>query len=422
MDKWQVNFGSKLSRLKDNTKFNKSSRQLVLEYIQTKKAQNVGCHRLNRILDLLWHLLGNFKYDLKGLSEDRIEEIAIWINGNPEWKDWTKYTYIGVLSNFASWLNSKYKLGLTIKLKRKTPKNSIMPEYLLSDDELERMLNGSTDEQTKLFLNVVYESGVRIGEILNLKIQNIEFSVNGARLFLKGKIGQRVVPVVWCANNLRQFIGNHPFKENPEAILWYFRRGDDILPVNYEVMRTRLRRIAKKVGVKKRVHWHLFRHQRFTDMAKHNLGESNMRRLAGWSEGSKMVKTYINLSNTDVENSLLERMYGIKVSSDNGGETLRVCSKCNEVNPNFYKLCKRCNTPLSEKELVQEAMSVEKLKEVEEGSKVLLAFLKRIEKRYPDIWNDFPKDGKEEDTSKVNELRKQIDRDIFDIWLDWNRD
>ena len=32
VDKWQVNFGSKLGKLKDNAKFNKSSRQLVLEY------------------------------------------------------------------------------------------------------------------------------------------------------------------------------------------------------------------------------------------------------------------------------------------------------------------------------------------------------------------------------------------------------
>lgn len=219
MDKQQVNFGSKLSRLRDNKKFNKSSRKLVLEYIQAKKAQNVGCHRLGRVLDFLWHMLGEFKYDLKWLSEDRIDEIAIWINNNPKWKDWTKYTYLGTLGNFVRWLNGKYKLNLAVNIKRKTPKNSIMPEYLLSHDELERLLNGSGDDQTKLFLNLIYESGARISEILTLKLQSVEFNSYGARLFVKGKTGQRVVPVVLCANDLRRFIENHPLKESPEVNL-----------------------------------------------------------------------------------------------------------------------------------------------------------------------------------------------------------
>ncbi len=388
MDKWDANFNSKLGRLKGNVAFNEVSRRLVLEYIQSKKAEDVKCHRLNRIVDFLWHLLDNYTYDLSTLSEDRIDEIVIWINNNSEWKDWTKYTYVGILSNFVKWLNGKYKLDLDVKIKRKTPKNSIMPEYLLSSDELERMLNGSSDEQTKLFLNLVYESGARIGEILTLKIHSIEFNSYGARLFLKGKTGQRIVPVVWCANGLRQFIGNHPLKDRPEANLWYFKQGEDILPVSYEVMRTRLRRLAKKIGLKKRVHWHLLRHQRFTEMAKRGLGESNLRRLAGWSDDSKMVKTYVNLSNTDVENSLLEKMYGIKTNSNNQGEKDRICSKCSETNPYFYKICQRCKTPLDEKELIGKMLSEEKVKEVDDWSKTFMAFLKVVEKKHPDIWDD----------------------------------
>ena len=388
MDKWETNFGNKLERLSSNNAFNKTNKKLVLEYIQAKKAENITCHRLNRVLDFLWHVLSKFNYDFNELSEERIDEIVIWINSNPDWKEWTKYTYIGILSNFTGWLNTKYKLGLTIKIKHRTPKNSVMPEYLLSQEELELILNGTEEEQTKLFLNLVYESGARISEILQLKIQNAEFNAYEARLFLKGKTGQRVVPVVWCANKLRRFIASHPFKEDPEANLWYFRQGEDIFPVSYEVMRTRLRRICKKAGIKKRVHWHLLRHQRFTEYAKRGLGESNMRRLAGWSDDSKMVKTYINLSNADVEDSFLEKIYGIKPASKTQPEELRVCPKCNETNLHFCKNCQRCQTPLDEKELLQKTMSAERIKEVEDWSEKLTAFLKAVEKKHPDIWND----------------------------------
>ena len=388
MDRWAANFDGKIERLKRNSAFNEPSKKLVLEYIQSKKAQNVTCHRLNRVLDFLWHLLSNFDYDLKMLSEDRIDEIVIWINSNPEWKDWTKYTYVGILSNFANWLNLKYKLGLTIRIKRRTPKNSMMPEYLLTQKELERLLNGSDDPQTKLFLNLVYESGARIGEILTLKIQSVSFNAYGARLSLKGKTGQRIVPVVWYSNNLRQFIENHPLRNKPESNLWYFNEGDEVLPVSYDVMRIRLKRLCKKIGLKKNVHWHLLRHQRFTEMAKQGLGESNLRRIAGWSDDSKMVKTYVNLSNADVENSVLERMYGIKTNNEKGEEKLRICAKCNEVNPYFCRTCQRCKTPLNEKELIENVLSEDKAREIEDWSKNIMAFLKVVEKKHPDIWED----------------------------------
>ena len=206
----------------------------------------------------------------------------------------------------------------------------MMPDYLLSQKELERLLNGSDDPQTKLFLNLVYESEARIGRILTLKIQNVSFNAYGARLSLKGKTGQRIVPIVWYANNLRQFIETHPLSEKPDANLWYFCAGNEIVSVSYDVMRIRLKRLCKKIGLKKNVHWYLLRHQRFTEMAKHGLGESNLRRIAGWADDSRMVKTYVNLSNADVENSVLERMYGIKTSNKEG-ETLKICAKCGEV-------------------------------------------------------------------------------------------
>ena len=264
----------------------------------------------------------------------------------------------------------------------------MMPEYLLSQKELEGLLNGSDDPQTKLFLNLVYESGARIGEILTLKIQNVSFNAYGARLSLKGKTGQRIVPIVWYANNLRQFIENHPLNERPEANLWYFRQGDKILPVRYDMMRVKLKRLCKKMGIKKNVHWHLLRHQRFTEMAKHGLGESNLRRIAGWADDSRMVKTYVNLSNADVENSVLERMYGIKTNSNKEGETLKVCAKCNEVNPYFCKICQRCKTSLDEKELMENVLSEDKVKEIENWSENIMAFLKVVEKKHPDIWDD----------------------------------
>lgn len=118
------------------------------------------------------------------------------------------------------------------------------------------------------------------------------------------------------------------------------------------------------------------------------LPEEALKRLALWSPDSKMASTYIHLDNQDVEDNLLSKVYGIKVNGSDDNKGLKICPKCNETNPNYVKLCHRCKTSLNEKELMNEAITGEKLKEVENWSETLKAFLKVVEKKHPDIWDD----------------------------------
>ena len=101
-----------------------------------------------------------------------------------------------------------------------------------------------------------------------------------------------------------------------------------------------------------------------------------------------MARTYIHLSSKNVEDSLLSKVYGIKVAANNPEDGLKVCSKCNEVNPHFSRICNRCKTSLDEKEIMQNLMSEEKMQEIESWSKKMMVFLKKVEKRHPDIWED----------------------------------
>ncbi len=84
--------------------------------------------------DFLWHLLETHNIDFTALTQDQINDLAIWINGNQQWKEWTKYSYTSILRNFLDWLNEQYDLGLMIRIRHRAPKNSLMPEYLLSED------------------------------------------------------------------------------------------------------------------------------------------------------------------------------------------------------------------------------------------------------------------------------------------------
>ena len=382
LQKWLRYSEAKKERIRE---LNNRNSQIVLDYLRYKESQNLSHHRLARILDFMFALVNYWKKDFDKLSQEDLEAIAIWINQS-NWKGWTKYTYTNIFKNFVKWLMKNFDLKLELDaIKSKKPKDRLMPEYLITEEEFNRLFNGADDLQTKLLIGLLYESGCRIGEILSLKIQNVSFNQYGAKLIVTGKTGQRVIPIIWFAKLLKQFIESHPLKENPEAPLWFIKRGNEIRILRYDAFRLRLKRLCEKVGIRKRIHPHLFRHSRLTELAK-QLPEQILKQMAGWTNDSKMAKTYIHLSQKDIEANVLEKVYGIKIK-ENEKSLSKVCPKCGELNPLKAKICWRCATDLDEKILKERILSEEELKKLNEWCEVLIEFFKIIEKENPKVWN-----------------------------------
>uniref|UniRef100_A0A7V4KEI5 Site-specific integrase n=1 Tax=Fervidobacterium pennivorans TaxID=93466 RepID=A0A7V4KEI5_FERPE len=377
----------KLEKLKADSSINQNSKAVFLKYLEHKLAENISISRYFRVIFAFSHILKNFSsIDFSTLTQEQADKIWVWLN-KQNWKDWTKYTNSQVFKNFVKWLNKTYKLNIdTSNWKSVNPKNSLMPEYLITEEELNKLINATDDVQDRLLIGLLYESGCRIGEILSLQLKNVSFNNYGAKLIVKGKTGQRVVFIVWFANLLKQFVESHPFKNDPEAPLFYYKnREDKLLGLTYPVFRMRLKRLCEKTGIKKRIHPHLFRHTRLTELSK-KLPEQILKRIAGWVPDSRMAEIYLHLSARDVEESLLEKVYGIKTAENEKEQNFVVCPKCGELNAPNLTICWRCKTDLKENKLVEKALSEEEIKKVEEWAEVLIEFFKKLEKANPELW------------------------------------
>jgi integrase len=143
------------------------NKSVVLDYIRFKQAQGLSYARLGKIAQIMCILLERSKgHNLAQTKQEDVQNLVIWVNGHDSWKDWTKVTDIKVIKTFMSWLSEKYVLNLNLsKIRSVGPKNSIMPEYLITEEEFSRLLTAAEDLQSKLFLGVLYESGARTGAI-----------------------------------------------------------------------------------------------------------------------------------------------------------------------------------------------------------------------------------------------------------------
>lgn len=248
--------------------------------------------------------------------------------------------------------------------------NNKLPKDMLTEDEIKKMINVCSFIRDKAIIAVLYESGARMSEFLNLKIGDVIEDKYGAKLQISGKTGDRVVRIVNSMPYLKVWLNEHPQKDDPKAHIWlnvskYAKvRFMEVLTKNG--LRSILQRYADLAGVKKHIHPHLYRHSRATFLANH-LTEAQMCEFFGWKQGSRMPARYVHLSGRDVDDAVLKAQ-GIKRKEEDkeGISSLpkpKICKFCKIKNPEGNKYCYKCLRPLDITEIQKMDMIKEALSE-----------------------------------------------------------
>jgi len=267
---------------------------------------------------------------------------------------------IDTLIVFYRWLYGGEPPSFIEKLKSLREKRPIhersrvkKPSDILGIDEVMRMIKTCeyesspiTCKRNKAVISLLYECGLRRGELVNIKLKDVTPTDFGFSIYVEGKTGSRMVYAVDSACYLREWLNVHPQVSNPEAPLFVSlsRRNGEAKPLSDDAVLLIVKRAASRAGIKKRVYPHLFRHSRATHLAKH-LSEQTTKKLMGWSRASPMLQTYIHLSERDVRDELLS-LYGLK-PKETPVIGIKRCPKCGKTNPPDVTYCE-CGHPLLE--------------------------------------------------------------------------
>ena len=154
----------------------------------------------------------------------------------------------------------------------------------------------------------MFDTGMRPGEIVNLKIEDCIFDEEGLIVNIDGKTGQRRIRVVTTMNSqlaLEEWLKYHEYKSDPYSPLFYRLDRKSKENIGTESLNKLVQSIARRSGIKKRVISYTFRHSSATFLSKH-LTEQEMKIYFGWTMGSDMVKTYVHLSCRDLDEKVLK--------------------------------------------------------------------------------------------------------------------
>ncbi len=340
-----------LERILSDKKLTSNSKSLIKEHIAYLQAQGRDTKTLVKHLYCLKVFVdfAEGKVDFKTLKRKDIERIIAKLESS-DYKPETKRNVKTVVKGF--W---KHALGqdefypepvrwLRTTLRRK---DRLQPEGILTEEDVMKMLDAANNSRDKAIIATLFDSGVRVGELLGMRKRDIDLEGSPAHLVVNGKTGPRRVPILFSVPYLAAYLNEQKLRK-PDEYLWNVAGSWAGLTqrADYSAIRMMLQRVAAKAGVDKRVNPHSFRHARATDYAS-RLSDQTLKTLFGWVGGSKMAEVYVHLSGKDIDNSVLEANGYKPVEVQAPKLKILMCPRCRLANEPTAQYCSRCSSPLS---------------------------------------------------------------------------
>jgi site-specific recombinase XerD/ribosomal protein L40E len=276
--------------------------------------------------------------------EDLLEQLGKTL------KPQTYNSYVITIRTFYKWKNNGEFPDFMkhVKLKR-FRREDVVSKQILSETEVRALIQAADNPRDKAMVGVCWEGGFRIGELLSIIIESCEKTGTGYNLKVTGKTGTRVMPIVLTAPLLEMWLYNHPAKDNKQSPLWVRLHGNRYESIGTVGVDHMIKKLARRAGIQRNVHWHMLRHTQATFYARNNVNEEQMRKVFGWEKDSNMPSLYTHLTARDVEETVLA-LRGIKKAEKTvKTQTLepRTCFRCGENNPFDADYCLKCGTTLT---------------------------------------------------------------------------
>ena len=182
-------------------------------------------------------------------------------------------------------LNQKEKFKY-IPYARKDKKLPIV----LSQDEIQRMFTACTNTKHKVILALLYSTGLRVSELINLKWEHIDRSRMVINIIqAKGNKDRQVM----LTENLIPLL--EKYYHEYHSIIYVLNGQGEAPQYSDRSVGEVIKQLASKAGIGKRVYTHLMRHCSFTHMVENGTDINLIQRLAGHSSvNTTSIYTHIS--------------------------------------------------------------------------------------------------------------------------------
>jgi integrase len=238
----------------------------------------------------------------------------------------TVHSYMRAINSFLTWARAQ---GEASAARGRLPSMRKRVLDTLTREEIQKLEDAAQTERDKLILRVLADTGLRLGELLALRPDDIRVEHGKHMLKVPGRerassrsrgwVGgkgdrERLVPIsAGLARRLRRFADRARGDATSDRLFLTLRRGratGQLDALTESAVEQMIRNLGEVAGIRKRIYPHLLRHSFATEYLRRGGNPILLQQILGHSSLAMITQTYQHLTVVDAHDELMRLMAG----------------------------------------------------------------------------------------------------------------
>ena len=282
---------------KEVIKENISNKDYLILFLDAKKIEGCSVRTIQYYRTTIEKLLLNIETPVRKMTT---EEIRRYLVEYQKINDCSKVTVDNVrrnISSFFSWLEEEdYILKSPMKRIHKIKTRQQVKETI-SDEAIEQLRDHCKCPRDLAMIDLLYSTGIRVGELVNLNISDINFEERECVVFGKGDKERKVYFDAKAKIHLQQYVNSR--NDNNPALFVSLDAPYNRLKISG--VEIRIRKLGRQLNMEK-IHPHKFRRTMATRAIDKGMPIEQVQKILGHSQIDTTMK-YAIVNQTNVKTS-----------------------------------------------------------------------------------------------------------------------
>lgn len=265
-------------------------------FLEAKKIEGCSERTLKYYRVTVEHML---RHILTPIRKMTTEEIRTYLVEYQKINNCGKVTIDNVrrnMSSFFSWLEEEdYILKSPMKRIHKIKTKTVV-KSTISDEDIEKLRDQCTETRDLAMIDLLYSTGIRVGELVNLNISDVDLEQRECIVYGKGDKERRVYFDAKAKIHLQNYLNSRK-DENPALFVTLDAPHERLQISGVEI---RVRKLGRRLGLE-RIHPHKFRRTMATRAIDKGMPIEQVQKILGHSKiDTTMQYAIVNQTNVKI--------------------------------------------------------------------------------------------------------------------------
>ena len=191
-----------------------SNEEFLKMFLDAKRIEGCSERTIIYYQATVKHLLSQITTEVRKITTEEIRE---YLSKYQKWNNCSNVTIDNVrrnISSFFSWLEEEdYILKSPMKRIHKIKTKTVV-KSVISDEGIEKLRDNCNEKRDLAIIDLLYSTGIRVGELVNLNIDDIDLEGRECIVYGKGDKERRVYFDAKAKVHLKEYIDNRTDNNN----------------------------------------------------------------------------------------------------------------------------------------------------------------------------------------------------------------